>query len=284
MTCRWVLVGGLVLSALGASPAVGASDEVAQPCGSAGLSLKKEQARGSTLALLSRVDAGGAATPEFRVERSMGEGAPEGGVVRLGCDPRVPVGQVLGMVRRRNGDWLRVEHPDEGVNVGRVLEAIGFRPALSTEPAVAVVTGYFGDSGLATLDPAGRAVAFGDRPSARPFAIAACPGGRVVVTVGAGGPGYPDYDYEFAAYDVEGLRLRRSVAIRPSGIGEAGLRCAHPDGEVAYMWGGGDRNGASKLTTFTGSTFRETPIPLADLSGAVAVPGGFLVPRPEGPC
>ncbi len=75
--------------------------------------------------------------------------------------------------------------------------------------------------------------------------------------------------------------MRRSASIHPTGEGP--LRCLDPEGTFSQRLAPGGYDEGPRLITYGGPTDTSVPVPLADVSNAVVVPGGFLVYRPEGP-
>ncbi len=157
-----------------------------------------------------------------------------------------------------------------------ILRAAGEPKAVKGGRAVAVAAGTFGGSRLVALDHLGRPVAW-DGQDGTGLQSAACPGGKVVASVGRTGGTYAsDGTAQLTVHDVRTLAVRRSVPIRINqGDAVEAMRCADPRADrvevLVRAWNGGER---VRALIVTGK--KVTTVKLGKLGVLTATPDGFV--------
>lgn len=286
---RKVFSGGAAFVAVAASLAVGVEPAAALSC--AVPKLDEVLERGNKVAVVTRVGENGGGTDHYRVLAQIGDDLPAELSVSSGVwDPQVLTGGIAVVVfDREDGRWIHVlcaEH----VGLAAVVDRIqGEARAAKGGAPVAYAGGSYGSSRVAALDADGKVVAW-DRKAGTTDAVAVCPGGRTVVSVGHARHGYDEpAPTELTVHDGKTLEPQRTVVLETKkAMWPAALRCADPDGDTVDMLVApysGTRQ--SRLLTVDGNKVEERGLGefagrALETSTAVATDEGFLLGFTDG--
>lgn len=240
-----------VVSALAVFLALPVLAGPAQACACGGPSFEERFAAGGVLAVVTRIDDATTEQAIFDVEEPRPAELPTRltGTIDW-CRLPVRPGQVTTVIAERKKGWVVPPCSEMPWHMAwPLLDKPG--PTSSAGPAVLLLAGEYGDSGLATLDRFGKVVAW-NRRGAKPDMVALCPGGRRAVAFSPG---------ELAVYDLPDLALQRSIRIRSTREYEpARLRCNDPDGIGISMKLGEDGDDRWSQFTVKGATVTKKPL------------------------
>ncbi len=194
-----------------------------------------------------------------------------------GCGPGVSIDSIAAVVLIREDDKWSVQtcgYLDQDATFAALL---GKPKATATGTPVAWLAGGFGGARAAALNAAGEVTAWAEPGYASQ--IAACPGGRRVVTAGFPTPeartAFRDGPAEVVVHDAATLRTIRRVTLpKVRDTYPAELRCADPKGRnIGLLVAVGE--GPAELVTITGDRQRRTPV--GQLTASTAVRDGFVI-------
>ncbi|MGQ0843097.1 MAG: YncE family protein [Sporichthyaceae bacterium] len=280
---------GAALAAVAGSLIVGSSPAEALSCRVPKLDEILE--RGYRVAVVTRVGDANGGTDRFRVLAQIGEDLPEKLEVPsspMGGQQVLTDGVAATAFQGGNGRWSEVicAHLD----LGEVLARIDGKPkAVEGGTPVAYAAGGYGGSRVVALDATGNTVAW-DGKSGTGTAIASCPGGTSVVSVGRrSGPYEENRRLELTVHDSRTLAVKRTVELPAISVPETlALRCANVDAtSVDVLFSDHGPSAGTRFFTVTsdGTVERELGALASPdkFDGSVAVlPTGYLLASEHG--
>ncbi|MGQ0846471.1 MAG: hypothetical protein ACT4QF_20295 [Sporichthyaceae bacterium] len=264
-------VGAVAVALLGPTPVPAAADEGCERVG-----LKEAVARGYEVVLVHNVSYEYGDSTSLDVERAGDPSIPDRFLV-AGVDQhcRFDIGaHSLGAiaVELSDGQWRKVIGSQIGLDEAlRHLE--GPPSTRSHQPPVAVAVGDFAGARMGTLDRTGRVVAWDRRPGFG-LAVAVCPGGERVASVG----GATKDSLDISVHDVRTLAVERTVDVPGRGGELLAMACRDAAGDRVDFLVKKSRRGTQpgRLVTVRGGAVQVRQIPGLGYA-ATPTTDGFLV-------